>query len=85
MTQLGDELNNLRAMLEAVSERQDAFDSRLQMLENRVRTVEAIGSLWEKLEGRIQAIEDLPLAVSVASVVADDLAVWGNAAQNASW
>ena len=74
MSQLSNELQDLRAMLERVSERQDAFDRRLQMLElleNRVHTVEAVGSLWEKLELRIQTMEDLQSGASVGADGAD--------------
>ena len=74
VSQLSNELQDLRAMLELVSERQDAFDRRLQMLElleNRVHTVEAVASLWENMEFRIQTMEDLQSGASVGADGAD--------------
>ena len=70
LTKVSDQLKDMRAMLEFVSERQDALHSRLQMVENSVRTLEAIGSIWKTLEGRIQAIEESS-AVAVPSVAAE--------------
>ena len=76
LTELQDQLKDVRAMVEVVSERQDALLSNLQTLANRVSTLEGIGSLWETYECRVQAIENFTLAAAIPSVVAelDDLA-----------